>query len=381
MAATRVLTGRRLVFLLAVCVVGSAKPQTILQTIPQSDASRLRPASPEEGEAIVRAVWELRHGLLPKPDCSHFVHAVYAQAGFDYEYAQSAAIFAGIDSFRRVKIPQPGDLVVWHGHVGIVIDPVEHSFYSSVLKGFAIEDYRSNYWTSRGSPRFYRYLVDDAHGTSLLARTVQPLPTADVAQAPVEFVPDPPREAPSANLPAVTNPLSEPRSRVAETADSETETRDVVFVSLKEKPSKREVLAAILRSVDAKAELLAQSLRLESEPLVIVANRFNVTGLIIKDKSGWAKVEVRERASLHFGTADPTPLTYRWQIMLRRQEQGWVMFVPQAPIFLRQKVAKMVLGRRLASLTYAPVSFRERKKVERILDELSSEKDVGDRAP
>src|SRR5260370_18195861 len=119
-------------------------------------------------------------------------------------------------------------------------------------------------------------------------------------QAREDLLPPPARDAPPKNLPAVTNPLSEPRSRVAETADSETETRDVVFVSLKEKPSKREVLAAILRSVDAKAELLAQSLRLESEPLVIVANRFNVTGLIIKDKSGWAKVEVRERASLHF---------------------------------------------------------------------------------
>src|SRR5260370_28487456 len=98
---------------------------------------------------------------------------------------------------------------------------------------------------------------------------------------------------------------------------------------------------------------------------------------MIKDKSGWEKVEVRDRATIHFGTADPTPLTYRWQIMLRRQEQGWVMFVPQAPIFLRQKVAKMVLGRRLASLTYAPVSFRERKIVARILVELSSKKTLG----
>src|SRR5215470_4066738 len=138
------------------------------------EPSRPRLVSASEGEAIVIAAWELRRGQIPKPDCSHFVHAIYTKAGFNYEYAQSADLYEGTDPFQRVTSPQPGDLVVWQGHVGIVVDPVEHSFYSSVVAGFAIEDYRSNYWVGRGSPRFYRYLVvDDARGIPVPLRDRQ----------------------------------------------------------------------------------------------------------------------------------------------------------------------------------------------------------------
>ena len=119
-----------------------------------------RLVSAAEGEAIVQAAWELRRGLNPKPDCSHFVHAVYARAGFFYDYAASREILTGVSGFRRMRKPQAGDLVVWPGHMGIVIDPREHSFYSSVLSGFAIENYGSNYWLRRGNPRFYRFVVN-----------------------------------------------------------------------------------------------------------------------------------------------------------------------------------------------------------------------------
>src|SRR5262249_17327561 len=120
-----------------------------------------RLVSAAEGETIVEAAWELRRGLNPKPDCSHFVQAVYARAGFFYDYASSREIFAGVTGFRRVRKAQAGDLVVWQGHMGIVIDPREHSFYSSVLSGFAIENYQSNYWLRKnGNPRFYRFVVN-----------------------------------------------------------------------------------------------------------------------------------------------------------------------------------------------------------------------------
>src|SRR5215470_9257196 len=120
-----------------------------------------RLVSAAEGETIVQAAWELRRGLNPKPDCSHFVQAVYAKAGFVYDYATTREIYTGVDGFRRVQHPQPGDLVVWQGHMGIIIDPGEHSFYSSVLSGFAIENYQSHYWQARGYPRFYRFVVKD----------------------------------------------------------------------------------------------------------------------------------------------------------------------------------------------------------------------------
>src|SRR5260370_5929276 len=139
-----------------ICVPPSAKAA--------SRPAGLQLASAQEGEEIVQAAWQLRRGLFPKPDCSHFVHAVYTQAGFLYEYAASRAIFAGIDGFRRVTKPQTGDVIVWQGHIGIVIDPKEHSFYSSVTSGFAIESYQSRYWIGRGIPRFYRFVVSDLPG-------------------------------------------------------------------------------------------------------------------------------------------------------------------------------------------------------------------------
>lgn len=91
-------------------------------------------------------------------DCSHLVHAIYERAGFPYQYADSDDLYDGAKGFRRVSRPEPADLVVWHGHVGIVIRPAGHRFFSLLSTGPGIDDYRSRYWRSRGEPRFYRYI-------------------------------------------------------------------------------------------------------------------------------------------------------------------------------------------------------------------------------
>jgi hypothetical protein len=91
-------------------------------------------------------------------DCSHLVHAIYEHAGFPYTYADSEDIYSGVEGFRRVSKPEPADLVVWHGHVGIVIRPSGHQFFSFLSTGPGIDDYRSRYWKGRGQPRFYRYV-------------------------------------------------------------------------------------------------------------------------------------------------------------------------------------------------------------------------------
>jgi hypothetical protein len=350
-------------------------PGTLAAQAPP-ELSRPRLLSPSEGETIVLAAWELRHGLPAKPDCSHFVHAIYAKAGFNYEYAQSADLFEGIDSFQRVKVPQPGDLVVWQGHVGVVVDPAEHSFYSSVITGFAIEDYRSNYWIGRGTPRFYRYLVDDTRGASLTARSsamASPAkPQADTVAAPdvAASVSERRREAVAAN------PPPESRSRYDE---NEAETRDVVFVSLRDKPAKNEVLAAIVGTVDGRAAALAGSIHLESARQVVVADGFNVVELKFKNNAGWAEVEVQQRAAFRFGSADPTPATNRWRIALSRQDQVWVLLVPRSPLFLRHEVAKTVVARHLATLPRA--NKRERERVQHILDDLASREDTAELEP
>ena len=52
-------------------------------------------------------------------DCSHFVQYLYEQAGLYYGYAPSRTLYDGMDGFKRVAHPRPGDLIVWRGHVGI----------------------------------------------------------------------------------------------------------------------------------------------------------------------------------------------------------------------------------------------------------------------
>jgi NlpC/P60 family len=126
--------------------------------IREADAITPWLVSADQGLAILGAALESRKPTDPNADCSNFVHAIYERAGFSYSYANSVALYQGVKEFRRVLHPQPGDLVVWRGHVGIVISPVQHSFFSAMRSGHGVEYYDSPYWQGRGRPRFFRYL-------------------------------------------------------------------------------------------------------------------------------------------------------------------------------------------------------------------------------
>jgi hypothetical protein len=112
----------------------------------------------DQGLAIIGAALEFRKPTDFNADCSNLVHAIYERAGFPYSYSNSSELYRGIKDFRRVLHPQPGDLVVWLGHVGIVISPVQHSFFSAMRSGRGIDFYDSPYWQERGPPHFFRYL-------------------------------------------------------------------------------------------------------------------------------------------------------------------------------------------------------------------------------
>jgi hypothetical protein len=128
------------------------------QTVRESKAIAPRLVDTDQGLAIIGAALESRKPTDSNADCSNLVHAIYERAGFAYSYANSSGLYEGIKEFRRVLHPQPGDLVVWRGHVGIVISPVQHSFFSAMRSGRGVELYDSPYWQARGRPRFFRYL-------------------------------------------------------------------------------------------------------------------------------------------------------------------------------------------------------------------------------
>jgi cell wall-associated NlpC family hydrolase len=117
-----------------------------------------RALTPDDGLSVIAAALDSRFRLPAQLDCSHLVHAIYDRAGFPYPYTDSSDIYIGTREFRRVSHPQPGDLVVWRGHVGIVVNPARHIFFSALGSGPGTDVYNAPYWKQRGQVRFYRYL-------------------------------------------------------------------------------------------------------------------------------------------------------------------------------------------------------------------------------
>jgi NlpC/P60 family len=112
----------------------------------------------DDGLSVIAAALDF-HGYSNSPrDCSHLVHAIYVRAGFPYRYARSSDLYVGTGEFQRVIRLQPGDLVVWRGHVGIVVNPAQHLFYSAMRSGPGTDTYDAPYRKRRGQARFYRYI-------------------------------------------------------------------------------------------------------------------------------------------------------------------------------------------------------------------------------
>lgn len=123
--------------------------------------------------SLLAAALDSRVRRAAEADCSHLVHAIYARAGLPYAYAPSSELYSGVQGFRRVKQPQPGDLVVWRGHVGIVVRPSDHVFFSFLRSGPGTDDYQASYWKKRGRPRFYSYVKSDDFDRQVLRRLLQ----------------------------------------------------------------------------------------------------------------------------------------------------------------------------------------------------------------
>src|SRR5215472_850777 len=157
--------GQSVRFVLLLCLAGaSLAPAQQRRQTPDNANSNLasrsaHPAAAQnvDGLAILTAALDSRHRIVTRRDCSHFVHDLYEQAGLHYEYANSSDLYVGVDEFRQVTTPQPGDLAVWRGLVGIVVNPSQHSFFSLLRSGPGIDLYDSPYWKHRGHPRFFRY--------------------------------------------------------------------------------------------------------------------------------------------------------------------------------------------------------------------------------
>lgn len=143
-----VLRLRNLVVLLALPLCG----------LPAVAAALAPPVQPKEATAAEVSFSQAGSQLqLSTLDCSHLVHTIYESVGLHYQYATSRVLYRGNERFRRVLRPNPGDLVAWRGHVGIVVDPSRHIFLSALKTGLKVSSYVSGYWRDRGRARFLRY--------------------------------------------------------------------------------------------------------------------------------------------------------------------------------------------------------------------------------
>jgi hypothetical protein len=252
-----------------------------------------------------------------------------------------------------VRAPQAGDLVVWRGHVGIVIDPKEHSFFSSVRSGPDTQFYDSPYWRSRGIARFFRYMTEKPirTGRTFEARhhaDQQPLQSASSENPPSSRLPKPASNA----APAVET----------ETSTSPTTPREIVLQVAGKNPSPDEVAAAFVEmNEDSGESLRTRSLNSLGKP-VLVYREVRVSAIQIKGKRGTALLRIE---SLGVPRDTETGAQLRWKeqpLEFGKTKRGWVMSPIQEAAYVKREVALQVLSARLAELAQNTNSTREQER-------------------
>lgn len=335
-----------------------------------SPADPPRTLGSKEAQAILMAAREHRLGAERKPDCSHLVHEVYQSAGFEYPFANSHELYAGAERFVRVKAAeaQRGDLIVWPGHVGIVVDPALRAFYSSLRSGLRLDFYDTDYWRKRGKARFYRYAIRGPLRTELASvRTVAPEPGMGEATVPV---------AATASNEAMT---SEPSSVTsASSVSSKSATRSALgdeiplewpdrtmFRAARRTPTEDEIAAAIAELQTAAASSFQGRDLLKMDRPVVVVDQVELEGFAIKGERGWAVVRADLRMSVTGEKVElkPSRENRRWE--LRRAGDAWILSAPKGRAYVSRDAAVSILGAQLATLAQNPQTTTDSKKIEK----------------
>ena len=268
-----------------------------------------------------------------------------------------------------MRLPQAGDLVVWRGHVGIVIDPKEHSFFSSVRSGPDTQFYDSPYWRSRGIARFFRYVTEKPLRSG---RTLEATRHAD--QQPLQAASRssenrPPSRPPKPALAPASN--SAPAAETSSSATVETP-REIVLQVARKNPSPDEVVAAFVEmNQDSGESLRTRSLNSPGRS-IIVYRELRVSAVQIKGKRGTALLRIE---SLGAPADSQTGSLLRWReqsLEFEKTKKGWVMSPIKDTAYVKREVALQVLSARLADLAKntdaAPEQEREQREIIRLLN-------------
>ena len=324
----------------------------------QGRASAPRTASastvltPQQGKAIVAAIWTRERRGGSSPDCSHLVHEIYSIAGFRYPYADSFDLYAGSENFVRVTGPQPGDLIVWRGHVGIVIDPTEHSFYSSLNSGLGSDFYDAPYWKARGPARFYR-LVRQARTPVTVAQQRAQSPTE-----PVKTISS--RDEDSVESPSTFAESTEPKSARAtalgnhdspEMEGSVEIPSSILVATANRLPTDEDVAEAVSELSNAAASVLREHDFAQLPRKVVIYDKIAVQHVSVKGQRGSAKIRVDSRVALTGQRIESDLRREETLWKLIRTAHGWEILAQPDCVYVPHDVAVRQLATRLAVLT------------------------------
>ena len=263
-----------------------------------------------------------RQGFHSKPDCSHLVHEIFSRAGFRYRYSSSSDLYSGISEFQRVKTPQVADLIVWPGHVGIIVSPTQHSFYSSLRSRIGVDFYDSTYWRGRGTPRFYRY--------------VKPTLRAESSK------PDQRVEETEADEKADSSTALEPANfSIKDT---------LVVDSLRLSPE--QIRNAFLKLSDDYGESLrGQELSKLRVPLVVF-DQIKVERVKLNGHKGTVDIRIEGPLTFSGGQLDKKKPHGRQRLTINNYDQKtWQLGLPNAAIYLSRDDAERLFAQQLARIT------------------------------
>ena len=297
--------------------------------------------------------------VRPKPDCSHLVHLLYARAGLIYPYEDSRVLYRGVDDFERVKTPQPGDLAVWLGHVGIVLSPEDKTFLSSVRSGIITESWTAPHWVRRGRPHFFRYRIGPSANLTLLAAIMDDGP--GIRNKDIRAAGGPAVAARSEDRQTEDHQTqdrqAEDRRADARNADAENEdagsgargggadstaddsTATIAVIHQRKTPSKQQIVAAILESGNARAQELTAGRTLNLNHPISVFDRVEVTRIKMKHESGSITLKLHETMSQEDERVIAARIMERELSMVRRSDGAWIISDPRRRTYVPQAQA------------------------------------------
>src|SRR5947207_2024386 len=383
------------------CLLAGAPAKSQVAPATQGSAPNSRLLSVEEGRTIADAAQDQDKPRRGARDCSHLVHQAYLNAGFEYPYASSFELYSGDENFERVRHPQPGDLIVWPGHVGIVLEPLAHSFYSLVSTGPEAQNYEGPYWKSRGRPRFYRYKVESAEiltaaKTPTPARassSTKPRETASATEertaAAASSVDRPPKMASERTASERTKVVNADPTAPAAPAAAATpfEVPESIIIAAGSKPpTNSQVAEAISELSNASGSILRTDAPSKLAQPVVIFERLRVESLEIKRDHGWARLQIDSRATIMAGETDYKQRHEKIRWELHRTESGWEAITPTNRTYVPNDVAVRHLAAQLAHMTetdgaaaHQEALLQQESQLANLLSALLEKKDATDR--